>query len=87
MVFVARVSFLHISTAWRVRKTINHGEFNKPYFLERQVESGVLKTQEGNFFWYVTQYISEKPKNILNLGHFGPQKYTQPKNIPNLGHF
>ena len=34
-----------------------------------------------------TQYIFEKSKNILNLGHLIPQKYTQPKNILNLGQF
>ena len=45
----------------------------------------------GNFYWFVTeggqtQSIFEKPKNILHLGNFRPQRYTKPKNILKLGH-
>ena len=47
-------------------------------------------SQGGNFYWFVTggqtQSIFEKPKNILHLGNFRPQRYTKPKNILKLGH-
>ena len=50
---------------------------------KKDLDEEKLRPRGGNFYWYVTggqtQYIFEKPKNILNLGNFRPQKYTHPK--------
>ena len=54
----------------------------KTRLCKLQGHHGILHLHPGErgFYRYVmrgqTQYIFEKSKNILNLGHFRPQKYT-----------